>query len=172
MPLRTSPLASLRILPSSRVMTRAISSARCRARLAARHSTRPRSGPGVFFQLRNAACAASIARSASAAVAAGNSAMTSFGSAGLTFRTMRDDCGVKANFFIPGHTVESCPAETESILNAGHEVAHHSYAHVDPSEQSAADERADMERAWRALERIGVQPLGFRSPSADYSTAT
>ena len=29
-----------------------------------------------------------------------------------------------------------------------------------------------MERAWAALERIGVTPLGFRSPSADMSDAT
>jgi peptidoglycan-N-acetylglucosamine deacetylase len=77
-----------------------------------------------------------------------------------------------ATFFVPGHTVESFPAETASILEAGHEVGHHSYAHVDPSEQSADEERADMERAWAALQGIGVTPLGFRSPSADMSDAT
>jgi peptidoglycan/xylan/chitin deacetylase (PgdA/CDA1 family) len=77
-----------------------------------------------------------------------------------------------ATFFVPGHTVESFPAETEAILDAGHEVAHHSYAHLDPSTQTAAEERADMERAWQALERVGVRPLGFRSPSADLSEAT
>lgn len=77
-----------------------------------------------------------------------------------------------ATFFIPGHTVDSFPRETEMILRAGHEIAHHSYAHVDPSEQTAGEERGDMERAWRTLERIGVKPLGFRSPSADYSAAT
>ena len=82
------------------------------------------------------------------------------------------DHGLKATFFVPGHTVESFPAETEAILAAGHEVAHHSYAHVDPSGQSPHDERADMERAWRVLEGIGVRPLGFRSPSADPSAST
>jgi peptidoglycan/xylan/chitin deacetylase (PgdA/CDA1 family) len=82
------------------------------------------------------------------------------------------DIGIKATFFVPGHTVDSFPAEVESILRAGHEVAHHSYAHVDPSEQSGDEERLDMERAWKALERIGVKPLGFRSPSGDYSTKT
>ena len=80
--------------------------------------------------------------------------------------------GLDATFFVPGHTVESFPAETASILEAGHEVGHHSYAHIDPSEQSADEERADMERAWAALEAIGVTPLGFRSPSADMSDAT
>lgn len=77
-----------------------------------------------------------------------------------------------ATFFIPGHTIDSFPEPVEAILKAGHEIAHHSYAHVDPSEQTPDDERRDMERALRALERVGVKPMGFRSPSADFSAAT
>jgi peptidoglycan-N-acetylglucosamine deacetylase len=68
--------------------------------------------------------------------------------------------------------VESFPAETEAILAAGHEIAHHSYAHLDPSGLSAEDEREDMERGWQALGRIGVEPAGYRSPSADLSEST
>jgi peptidoglycan/xylan/chitin deacetylase (PgdA/CDA1 family) len=80
--------------------------------------------------------------------------------------------GIRATFFVPGHTVESFPRETEAILERGHELGHHSYAHVDPSQQSPAEEQADMERALAALERLGVKPLGYRSPSADLSAAT
>jgi peptidoglycan/xylan/chitin deacetylase (PgdA/CDA1 family) len=80
--------------------------------------------------------------------------------------------GIRATFFVPGHTVESFPAETRAILDEGHEVAHHSYAHVDPSGQTEDEERADMERAWDVLERMGVTPKGFRSPSADLSHST
>jgi peptidoglycan-N-acetylglucosamine deacetylase len=80
--------------------------------------------------------------------------------------------GILATFFVPGHTAESFPRETEAILEAGHEVAHHSYAHVDPSRQERDEERADMERAWRTLERLGVRPEGYRSPSADLSGST
>jgi peptidoglycan/xylan/chitin deacetylase (PgdA/CDA1 family) len=80
--------------------------------------------------------------------------------------------GIRATFFVPGHTIESFPEETQSILEAGHELAHHSYAHVDPSFQSADEERADMERALAAFERIGVRPLGYRSPSGDLSDVT
>jgi peptidoglycan/xylan/chitin deacetylase (PgdA/CDA1 family) len=83
-----------------------------------------------------------------------------------------DAHALKATFFVPGHTVDSFPRETEAILERGHEVAHHSYAHVDPSGQAPDEERADMERAWKTLERIGVTPLGFRSPSADLSPVT
>src|SRR3954449_4946182 len=80
--------------------------------------------------------------------------------------------GLHATFFIPGHTVESFPSPCEAILAAGHEVAHHSYAHVDPSLQTADEERADMERALAALDGLGVRPAGYRSPSADMSPAT
>ncbi len=77
-----------------------------------------------------------------------------------------------ATFFIPGHTIDSFPASVAAILEAGHEVAHHSYAHLDPSTQTPDEERRDLERALDALERIGVKPLGYRSPSADMSEAT
>jgi peptidoglycan/xylan/chitin deacetylase (PgdA/CDA1 family) len=77
-----------------------------------------------------------------------------------------------ATFFIPGHTIDSFPHAVTSILEAGHEVAHHSYAHVDPSTQTLEEERRDLERALDALRRIGVQPLGYRSPSADMSPST
>jgi peptidoglycan/xylan/chitin deacetylase (PgdA/CDA1 family) len=80
--------------------------------------------------------------------------------------------GLDATFFVPGHTVESFPRETESILAAGHEIAHHSYAHLDPSGLTREDELADMERALEALAAIGVTPLGYRSPSADLSDST
>jgi peptidoglycan-N-acetylglucosamine deacetylase len=83
-----------------------------------------------------------------------------------------DRHGIRATFFVPGHTVESFPGETASILERGHEIAHHSYAHVDPSGQTREEETDDMERALDVLERIGVKPLGYRSPSADLSEWT
>jgi peptidoglycan-N-acetylglucosamine deacetylase len=79
---------------------------------------------------------------------------------------------LKATFFTPGHTVESFPQVVDKILGAGHEIAHHSYAHVDPSGQTYEEERADMERALGVLEQIGIKPTGFRSPSADFSQHT
>ena len=88
----------------------------------------------------------------------------------LAFLTQRD---VDATFFVPGHSAESFPAQTAAIVEAGHELAHHSYSHIDPSEQTADDERADMERAWKVLERFaGTPPVGYRSPSADLSPST
>jgi peptidoglycan/xylan/chitin deacetylase (PgdA/CDA1 family) len=78
-----------------------------------------------------------------------------------------------ATFFVPGHTAESFPSAVESILAAGHEVAHHGYGHQDPSSQSPAEERCSLERGMAVLERfLGDPPLGYRSPSWDYSPVT
>jgi peptidoglycan/xylan/chitin deacetylase (PgdA/CDA1 family) len=78
-----------------------------------------------------------------------------------------------ATFFVPGHTAESFPNVVESILAAGHEVAHHGYGHQDPSSQSPAEERHSLERGMAALERfLGEPPQGYRSPSWDYSPVT
>jgi peptidoglycan/xylan/chitin deacetylase (PgdA/CDA1 family) len=87
--------------------------------------------------------------------------------------TLLADYDIRATFFVPGHTAESFPDAVDAILTAGHEVAHHGYGHVDPSAQSPAEERRSMERGMRALERfIGRPPLGYRSPSWDYSEVT
>jgi peptidoglycan/xylan/chitin deacetylase (PgdA/CDA1 family) len=81
--------------------------------------------------------------------------------------------GVPATFFVPGHTAESFPATVESILSEGHEVGHHSYGHQDPSTQTPNEERRSLERALAVLGRfLGHPPLGYRSPSWDYSEAT
>jgi peptidoglycan/xylan/chitin deacetylase (PgdA/CDA1 family) len=77
-----------------------------------------------------------------------------------------------ATFFIPGHTIESFPKPVDAVLSAGHEIAHHSYAHVNPGDQTPEEERQDLERGLAALEKIGVAPLGYRSPSADFSSST
>ena len=81
--------------------------------------------------------------------------------------------GIPATFFVPGRTVESFPSAVEMILSAGHEVAHHGYGHEDPSTQSPDEERCSLERGLAVLERfLGNPPLGYRSPSWDYSATT
>jgi peptidoglycan/xylan/chitin deacetylase (PgdA/CDA1 family) len=78
-----------------------------------------------------------------------------------------------ATFFVPGHTAESFPHAIEPILAAGHEVAHHGYGHQDPSTQTPDEERRSLERGLAVLERfLSSSPLGYRSPSWDYSSAT
>jgi peptidoglycan/xylan/chitin deacetylase (PgdA/CDA1 family) len=80
--------------------------------------------------------------------------------------------GLPATFFVPGLTADRYPETVEAIVTAGHEVGHHSYAHVSPFDQDDGEERADFERALAALERRGVRPEGFRCPSWEPSWRT
>src|SRR5262249_39092359 len=62
--------------------------------------------------------------------------------------------GIRATWFIPGFTIESHPRACEAVVADGHEVAHHSWAHVPPAQQSRAEEEADLIRANAAISRL------------------
>jgi peptidoglycan/xylan/chitin deacetylase (PgdA/CDA1 family) len=79
---------------------------------------------------------------------------------------------VPATFFVPGLTADRYPQTVARILEAGHEIAHHSYSHVSPIDQDDAAERADFERALASLARHGVEPEGYRCPSWEPSYRT
>ena len=81
--------------------------------------------------------------------------------------------GIPATWFIPGFTIESWPKECERVVAGGHEVAHHSWAHIPPANQTVAEEEADLVRANEAIRRLTGKPArGYRSPSWDLSDHT
>jgi len=81
--------------------------------------------------------------------------------------------GIKATWFIPGFTIESWPRECAAVAAAGHEVGHHSWAHIPPANQSREEEEADLVRANEAIARLtGRKARGYRSPSWDLSEHT
>ncbi len=81
--------------------------------------------------------------------------------------------GLPSTWYVPGFTIESHPRECEAVLDGGHEIAHHSWAHIPPAEQTRAEEAADMVRANEAIERLtGRKARGYRSPSWDLSDST
>jgi peptidoglycan-N-acetylglucosamine deacetylase len=81
--------------------------------------------------------------------------------------------GIKATWFTPGFTIESHPAACEAVVEGGHEVAHHSWAHIPPAQQSRAEEEADLVWANAAIEMLtGRKARGYRSPSWDLSENT
>src|SRR6478735_9334314 len=74
--------------------------------------------------------------------------------------------GIRATWFVPGFTIESHPAACEA-------VAHDSWAHVPPAQQSREEEEADLVRANEAIARLtGRKARGYRSPSWDLSENT
>jgi len=80
--------------------------------------------------------------------------------------------GLPATFFVPGLTAERYPAVVERIVEAGHEVGHHSHSHRSPVDLSDGEERADFERALAALDAVGVRPLGHRAAMWEASWRT
>ncbi len=72
----------------------------------------------------------------------------------------------KATFFTLGWIAERYPRLVRAIVDNGHELASHGYAHRRASEQSEAEFRADVSQAKRILEDIGgVAVQGYRAPS-------
>jgi len=81
--------------------------------------------------------------------------------------------GIRATWFIPGFTIESHVGACEAVVRDGHEVAHHSWAHIPPAQQSREEEEADLVRANDAIARLtGRRARGYRSPSWDLSENT
>jgi peptidoglycan-N-acetylglucosamine deacetylase len=81
--------------------------------------------------------------------------------------------GLRATWFVPGFTIESHPGTCEAVVQDGHEVAHHSWAHVPPAQQSREEEEADLVRANEAITSLtGRKARGYRSPSWDLSEST
>jgi peptidoglycan/xylan/chitin deacetylase (PgdA/CDA1 family) len=81
--------------------------------------------------------------------------------------------GIRSTWFVPGFTIESWPKESAAVVEAGHEIAHHSWAHIPPANQSRDEEEADLVRANEAIAKLtGRKARGYRSPSWDLSAHT
>ena len=81
--------------------------------------------------------------------------------------------GLPATFFIPGHTIETYPDVCRQVVDAGHEVALHGYAHELNPTLSPDKERWVMSRSIELVERLtGAAPAGYRAPSGDLTEQT
>lgn len=74
--------------------------------------------------------------------------------------------GVRATFFTLGWIAERHPAMIRRIVDAGHELGSHGYAHDKVTDLTRETFREDIVRAKSILENISGQPvLGYRAPS-------
>jgi len=81
--------------------------------------------------------------------------------------------GIPATFFIPGHTVETYPRESRAVVDAGHEVALHGYAHELNTTLGEDEERAIFGRSIEVLDKLaGTPPTGYRAPSGELTDQT
>lgn len=80
---------------------------------------------------------------------------------------------ILTTFFIPGHTALAYPDLTREIASRGHEIGHHGWVHENPATFDLEGERRVFERGLDALSDVaGVRPVGYRSPSVDFSPNT
>ena len=77
---------------------------------------------------------------------------------------------VAASFYIPGHTLETYPAEAQSIADAGCEIGHHGWTHRPPATLTREQEEEELVRANARIKLLtGRTARGYRSPSWDLS---
>ncbi len=73
--------------------------------------------------------------------------------------------GVRGTFFTPGYTAHRYPDVVRSIVEAGHEIAHHSYFHESTIGMSEQTEGEMIDLGLKALWDVaGVRPVGYRAP--------
>lgn len=81
--------------------------------------------------------------------------------------------GARATFYVPGMVVERHPAAVAAILEDGHELAHHGYAHLPAHRLDHDAQRREIELGVAALERVsGSRPWGYRSPAWELTAPT
>jgi polysaccharide deacetylase family protein (PEP-CTERM system associated) len=74
--------------------------------------------------------------------------------------------GVKATFFTLGWVAERFPALIRRIVDGGHELASHGYAHDRATDQGYGQFLADIRLAKAVLEDVAGHPVrGYRAPS-------
>jgi len=74
--------------------------------------------------------------------------------------------GVKSTFFTLGWVAERCPNLIKAIVDQGHELASHGFAHQRITEMSKEDFVTDVIQSKNILEQLsGTGVIGYRAPS-------
>ncbi|MTK31506.1 polysaccharide deacetylase family protein [Nocardia seriolae] len=82
-------------------------------------------------------------------------------------RILRDN-GIVAGFSLTGRYVEKYPAQTRTLISAGHKLINHSYDHPYFTGLSQAERWAQLDRAEAAYNRLGYTAVGWlRAPYRD-----
>ena len=84
-----------------------------------------------------------------------------------------DRLGIKTTWFIPGHSIESFPRETNMIAEAGHEIGIHGYCHENPIAMTPGQEEAVLTKCIDLITSVwGQKPTGYVAPWWEFSHVT
>lgn len=86
--------------------------------------------------------------------------------------SMLERRGLRGTFYVPGWTAEHHPEAVSAIAEAGHEVGHHGHLHLRADRVSPALQEEEVEQGMEALKALGVNPVGYRSPSLELTPET
>ncbi len=77
---------------------------------------------------------------------------------------------IRQTFFVPGWCAETHPEAVRAMVEAGHEVALHSYIHEQSYDFSRDEERYWLRRGLASLASVtGERPKGWRAPMYSFS---
>ncbi|WP_028922553.1 polysaccharide deacetylase family protein [Pseudonocardia acaciae] len=80
---------------------------------------------------------------------------------------------IPASWFIPGHSLETFPDTVKMIVDAGHEVGAHGYAHENPVAMTPRQEEDVLARSVELIDKMaGRPPRGYVAPWWEMSDAT
>lgn len=84
-----------------------------------------------------------------------------------------DRYGLRTSWFVPGHSIDTFPAQMKMVADAGHEIGAHGYSHENPIAMTA---RQEEDVLLRSIERItdltGRAPRGYVAPWWEMSNVT
>lgn len=81
--------------------------------------------------------------------------------------------GIKTTWFIPGHSVETFPEQTQMVVDGGHEVGIHGYSHENPIAMTPEQEEDVLLKCIGLVEEVsGKRPTGYVAPWWEFSTVT
>ena len=84
-----------------------------------------------------------------------------------------DKLAIKTTWFIPGHSIETFPEETNRIVDAGHEIGMHGYSHENPLAMTPQQEEAVLVRCIELIAQVsGRRPTGYVAPWWEFSHVT
>ena len=84
-----------------------------------------------------------------------------------------DRYGIRASWFIPGHSIETFPDQARMVVEAGHEIGAHGYLHENPVSMTPEQEEQVLVRSIELIEQLsGRRPRGYVAPWWEMSAVT
>lgn len=81
--------------------------------------------------------------------------------------------GIRASWFIPGHSIETFPEQVAMIAEAGHEIGAHGYLHENPVAMTPAQEEDVLVKSVELITQLtGQAPRGYVAPWWELSKDT